>query len=464
LENLAGIFDVGSRMVNPEKFSAALADTTPSQSVEDRRGQPYTPPSMASNLLNFLDRAYNPLNPDSAISSVAGKISRAVMGDRAPAGSLAAQAGYNDLGTSGGLVGGIRNILGIGGSTPSATTPSNIMTPASSPAPAAPAAPLPNPESLARGSADVKGKSGKAGKSSAPPKGLEALLPMLAMMQGGGAGGPPAGPPAGSPPTPGMKKGSANVRGFKKGSANVKGKGGKASSSKGGEGGGDQPGGLEGLLAALAAAHAGAAGPQAANGMPPPMAPGAAAPPGFARGTSSAMASQVRGYAAGGEVQMVPPVVPPLMPMTMPRLAEGTADVLNTLNNYYKKGLSANPTVQGVLNRVPGSQTLQRILQSQAAMDAMSTANTFTPSPHPGFARGTPSVETAPNYPFGAGYLFGAPTVPGEGTGTVDTVPAMLAPHEAVLNRAAADMLGRGLIASLNSRGARQMGIGRGAT
>jgi hypothetical protein len=184
------------------------------------------------------------------------------------------------------------------------------------------------------------------------------------------------------------RKGTADVRGkkpqgLKKGSASVKGKGGGGKSSKGGGGGGDQPGGLEGLLAALAAAQGGAGGPQAANGVPPRMAPGAAAPPGFAQGVS----------------EITPPPVPPLMPMTMPRL-------LDT-----------------------------------------------------GFARGTPSIE--PANPFSA--VFGANAVPGGGTGAVDTVPAMLAPHEAVLNRAAADMLGRGLIAQLNARGVRQMGMGRGA-
>jgi hypothetical protein len=40
----------------------------------------------------------------------------------------------------------------------------------------------------------------------------------------------------------------------------------------------------------------------------------------------------------------------------------------------------------------------------------------------------------------------------------------MLAPHEAVLNKAAADMLGRGKIAALNARGVQQMGMGRGVT
>ena len=53
--------------------------------------------------------------------------------------------------------------------------------------------------------------------------------------------------------------------------------------------------------------------------------------------------------------------------------------------------------------------------------------------------------------------------MPGQGSGTVDKVPAMLAPHEAVLNKAAADKLGRGKIAALNAQGAKQMGLSRGA-
>jgi hypothetical protein len=81
----------------------------------------------------------------------------------------------------------------------------------------------------------------------------------------------------------------------------------------------------------------------------------------------------------------------------------------------------------------------------------------------PAFARGTPEVQPMSNYPFGAGYLFGANEVPGQGTGRTDTVPAMLAPHEAVLNKAAADILGRGLIAALNSQGVKEMGMRRGA-
>lgn len=82
---------------------------------------------------------------------------------------------------------------------------------------------------------------------------------------------------------------------------------------------------------------------------------------------------------------------------------------------------------------------------------------------------------TNPNYmpsPFGAGmsvfdrmypgarrFARGTTRVPGQGDGTVDTQPALLAPGESVLNRAAADTLGRGLIAALNSAGRQKMGM-----
>lgn len=58
------------------------------------------------------------------------------------------------------------------------------------------------------------------------------------------------------------------------------------------------------------------------------------------------------------------------------------------------------------------------------------------------------------------GFSQGTERVPGHGSGHVDTVPAMLAPGEAVLNRAAAENFGRGNIAQLNAAGARQMGLG----
>jgi hypothetical protein len=57
------------------------------------------------------------------------------------------------------------------------------------------------------------------------------------------------------------------------------------------------------------------------------------------------------------------------------------------------------------------------------------------------------------------GFKRGATKVPGKGSGKVDTVPAMLAPGEAVLNKAAAQKMGRDKIAAANKAGAKQMGI-----
>lgn len=59
----------------------------------------------------------------------------------------------------------------------------------------------------------------------------------------------------------------------------------------------------------------------------------------------------------------------------------------------------------------------------------------------------------------GGGLKKGIARVPGKGDGTKDTVPAVLAPGEAVLNKAAADKMGRGLIAALNKMGAQKMGL-----
>lgn len=59
----------------------------------------------------------------------------------------------------------------------------------------------------------------------------------------------------------------------------------------------------------------------------------------------------------------------------------------------------------------------------------------------------------------GRGYAKGIARVPGKGDGKKDTVPAKLAPGEAVLNKSAADRMGRGLIAALNQMGAQKMGL-----
>lgn len=53
----------------------------------------------------------------------------------------------------------------------------------------------------------------------------------------------------------------------------------------------------------------------------------------------------------------------------------------------------------------------------------------------------------------------GTSKVPGKGDGKTDTQQAMLAPGEAVLNRAAAEHLGRDTISLLNAIGARRMGL-----
>lgn len=53
----------------------------------------------------------------------------------------------------------------------------------------------------------------------------------------------------------------------------------------------------------------------------------------------------------------------------------------------------------------------------------------------------------------------GIAKVPGKGDGKVDTQPAMLAPGEAVLNKAAAGMLGRKKITQLNKKGVKKMGM-----
>ena len=59
----------------------------------------------------------------------------------------------------------------------------------------------------------------------------------------------------------------------------------------------------------------------------------------------------------------------------------------------------------------------------------------------------------------GPGYKKGTAKVPGKGDGTQDTVPAKLAPGEAVLNKAAAEHMGRGLIEALNKLGSEKMGM-----
>jgi hypothetical protein len=72
----------------------------------------------------------------------------------------------------------------------------------------------------------------------------------------------------------------------------------------------------------------------------------------------------------------------------------------------------------------------------------------------PGGVANAPMPAAGP----GLGMAFGG-VVPGAGSGKTDTVPAVLAPGEAVLNQAAADHLGRNTIEVLNALGRHQMGM-----
>lgn len=438
-----------------------------------------------------------------------------------------------------------------------------------------------------KGTANVKaskgGGGGKGGKAGGQPEGLEAMLPaLLAAMQG--QGGAPGGSPTGAPPAPGMRKGSANVKPSGKG-----GKGGKTSGAPKAGGGG---GGLEAILPALLAASqagqmgGGAMGPQAPDGSPPSMAPGAAAMPGYQGGTSDVFgdddpymrymrrlqaitgglntsrpiqmpgrlglipdqAPGFRGlYSTGSTGNLrIPQTPPPLAPTQLvpseagPGFSTGRSGHLvippigstvlpypgmtdeerqTVLRSGYVFPQAATSVAQsasqlepvneqGLIDRGGGAfamrqgapATYQQQANNMLALTPIAQAEAQRASPEgyqisrwspdlkqhwyersagppvmdpgtgkwvaspapPGFARGAPNVprgQSAPGYPFGAGYLFGATAVPGQGSGTVDKVPAMLAPHEAVLNRAAADMLGRGAIAQLNAAGVRKMGL-----
>jgi hypothetical protein len=445
-------------MVNPEKFNAALQTFRPSENIEDRRFNDPTqgPQGVLGTAANVASDIGGRIA--SGGQALASDIWKAVAGDRAAPGSLAEQAGYNSRDLQGGqptaggivsqFISGLGNLFG-GGATAAPLTESPVFSGGGG---SLPGGDVGSEEyGYRKGTANVKGKS-KGDKGGGPPKGLEAILPLLAAMQGGGAGGPPAGPPAGPRPAPGMKKGSADVKGtkgakgLKKGSANVKGKGSKGSKSD------DQPPeGLEAILPALmmAAKGGGAVGPQAGPGLPPSMGPGAAAPPGFAYGTSN-----VRGYAAGG---MVPP-----MPDTTPNTGPGSLPSAPAVPLPYSPQQGAAMSNDAGASRImPSNPAAAQPLGTSPYDQQRASPSAFATQE---LARGTPTVQPHPNYPFGAGYLFGANEVPGQGTGKTDTVPAMLAPHEAVLNKAAADILGRGLIAALNAQGVKQMGMGRGAT
>jgi hypothetical protein len=244
----------------------------------------------------------------------------------------------------------------------------------------------------------------------------------------------PAAPAPAPAPTPAPEQVQSNYR---KGTANVKGKEGKGKDKAGG-----MPAGLEAILPALLAAAQG-------GGAPTPAGPAAGPPPaqGLKKGSANVKGKGSKS-SKGGE--------PGGLEALLGALAAHGAGAA---------GPQAAGPMPAPMPMGPGAATPPGFAYGMS--DVQMVPPTVPPlmpmTPPPRFAQGTPSVEPHPGYPFGAGYLFGANEVPGQGTGRTDTVPAMLAPHEAVLNRAAADLLGRGLIAALNAHGVRQMGMSRGA-
>ena len=84
----------------------------------------------------------------------------------------------------------------------------------------------------------------------------------------------------------------------------------------------------------------------------------------------------------------------------------------------------------------------------------------LSPSPMTSSPPSNPSDDEEDDLGLG-GWRFskGTARVPGKGSGKVDTVPAKLAPGEAVLNKGANDAMPQGLVAALNAMGAAKMGL-----
>ena len=84
----------------------------------------------------------------------------------------------------------------------------------------------------------------------------------------------------------------------------------------------------------------------------------------------------------------------------------------------------------------------------------------YTPSPAPlPYSSSTLRIPALEDYSKVFKFAKGTARVPGKGSPKVDSVPAKLAPGEAVLNKPAADGLGRGLIAALNKIGSQKLGL-----
>lgn len=132
-------------------------------------------------------------------------------------------------------------------------------------------------------------------------------------------------------------------------------------------------------------------------------------------------------------------------------------------NKFLAGGYSASGGASSAFNTdlTPKTSTSSETLsssQSQGLVSPGDYSNVQGPAGSP--SGPTPDTSSQSAAPEEAKKLKkGIARVPGKGNGTKDTVKAKLAPGEAVLNKAAADGMGRGLISALNKVGARKMGL-----
>lgn len=156
-----------------------------------------------------------------------------------------------------------------------------------------------------------------------------------------------------------------------------------------------------------------------------------------------------------------------------------TADLAPSLAASQIEGQHASALEAGARGGLIGVQTdlTGKALQPADPFAIYGTARRAGFSGSYGPTVGASSGVTTPARPLGAsgltpvpdiyghdtGHVFtfakGTAKVPGKGSGKKDTVKAKLAPGEAVLNKAAAEHVGRGLIAKLNQAGAQKMGM-----
>lgn len=135
-----------------------------------------------------------------------------------------------------------------------------------------------------------------------------------------------------------------------------------------------------------------------------------------------------------------------------PQAGAGGAGMLKSTNTTPQS--APTPTTPSV---APEAKTTTPAAPPTATTPEASSGSTPTPAyagvkveeNKIGYKKGTARVDCS----------AGKNRVPGKGDGKTDTVKAMLAPGEAVLNRAAAEKLGRGMIKRLNEHGQRKMGM-----